>query len=59
MAGSHSASEGNFMKNWGEWHQAVNFESTEHKFLWIVEHPGDTSTVDWTEIPEKVVNVRS
>ncbi|KAF8458181.1 hypothetical protein BGX38DRAFT_1326580 [Terfezia claveryi] len=48
IAGSHSASEEGFMKNWGQWHHVMGCDSTEFKFLWIVEHPVNIPTADWT-----------
>jgi len=44
IAGSHSASKEGFMKNWGQWHHVMGCDSTEFKFLWIVEHPVNMPT---------------
>ena len=59
IAGSHSASEEPFMKNWRQWDQMMGCDSTEFRFLWIVEHPVNTPAADWREIPQKTVRVRS
>ena len=59
IAGSHSASEEGFMKNWRQWHQVMGCDSTEFKFVWIVEHHVNGLTADWTDIPEKIVKVRA